>query len=149
MSNTYYLGLDVHKEEIAIAYATAGDRDDPLYYGKCAASVQNIERTLRKIAKKLGVEFRDLKVCYEAGPTGFVLARRLIHLGVECVVIAPTKTERKPGEKIRRGRTVAGRIQPPMEGRPLRTMIDASPVGCSAFGGGFGAFARTYLRGSE
>jgi len=35
---------------------------------------------LRKLAEKLGVEFRDLKVCYEAGPTGFVLARRLIRL---------------------------------------------------------------------
>jgi len=66
MSKTYYLGLDVHKEKIAIAYATAGDREEPVYYGKCAASVQNIERTLRKIARKLGAEFRDLKVCYEA-----------------------------------------------------------------------------------
>lgn len=110
MSKTYYLGLDVHKEKIAIAHAAAGEREEPVYYGKCAASVQNTERTLRKIAKKLEVEFRDLKICYEAGPTGFVLARRLIHLGVECVVVAPTKTERKPGEKIKTDRRDAQKL---------------------------------------
>jgi transposase len=110
MSKTYYLGLDVHKEKIAIAHAAAGEREDPVYYGKCAASVQNTERTLRKLARKLEVEFRDLKICYEAGPTGFVLARRLLHLGVECVVIAPTKTERKPGEKIKTDRRDAQKL---------------------------------------
>ena len=31
----------------------------------------------------------DLRICYEAGPTGFVLARRLIQLGYDCQVIAP------------------------------------------------------------
>jgi transposase len=39
-----------------------------------------------------------------------VLARRLIHLGVECVVIAPTKTERKPGEKIKTDRRDAQKL---------------------------------------
>jgi transposase len=110
MNKTYYLGLDVHKEKVAIAYAPEGGREEPAYYGKCAASVQNTERTLRKLAKMLGVEFRTLKVCYEAGPTGFVLARRLLHLGLECVVIAPTKTERKPGEKIKTDRRDAGKL---------------------------------------
>jgi hypothetical protein len=110
MNKTYYLGLDVHKEKIAIACAPEGGGEEPAYYGKCAASVQNTERTLRKLAKKLGVEFRALKVCYEAGPTGFVLARRLLHLGLECVVIAPTKTERKPGEKIKTDRRDAGKL---------------------------------------
>jgi hypothetical protein len=61
MNKTYYLGLDVHKEKIAIAYAPEGGGEEPAYYGKCAASVQNTERTLRKLAKKLGVEFRGLK----------------------------------------------------------------------------------------
>jgi transposase len=114
MSRTYHLGLDVHKEKVAIAHAAAGEREDPVYYGKCAASVQNTERTLRKIAKKLEVEFRDLKICYEAGPTGFVLARRLIHLGVECVVVAPhqdraqarredqNRSARRPETRVRR-----------------------------------------------
>ena len=101
MSKTYYLGLDVHKETISIAYTQAGSREEPTYHGRCGGSVPNTEVTLRRLAKKLGVPFRSLKVCYEAGPTGFVLARRLIHLGLECLVCAPTKTERKPNEKVK------------------------------------------------
>jgi len=42
-----------------------------------------------------------LKVCYEAGPTGFVLARHLIRLGVDCVICSPSKTEREPNEAIK------------------------------------------------
>jgi len=110
MNKTYYLGLDVHSEKNAIAYALEGSREQATYYGSCGASVPNTEVTLRRLAKKLGVNFKDLKVCYEAGPTGFVLARRLIHLGLECIVIAPTKTERKPGEKVRTDRRDAKKL---------------------------------------
>ena len=110
MNKTYYIGLDVHSEKTAIAYALEGSRDEATYYGKCGGSVPNTEVTLRRLAKKLEVNFKDLKVCYEAGPTGFVLARRLIHLGLECIVIAPTKTERKPGEKVRTDRRDAKKL---------------------------------------
>jgi hypothetical protein len=89
MTNTYYIGLDVHKETIAIAYATGGTREDSVYYGPCGGSVLAAERALRKLAEKLKVEFSALKVCYEAGPTGFVLARRLIRLGLDCVLMSP------------------------------------------------------------
>jgi transposase len=110
MNSTYYIGLDVHKEKTAIAYALEGSREDAIYYGTCGGSVPNTEVILRRLARKLGVDFKDLKVCYEAGPTGFVLARRLLHLGLECVVIAPTKTERKPGEKIKTDRRDAQKL---------------------------------------
>ena len=99
MTKTYYIGLDVHKETIAIAYALGGTREDAVYHGECGGSVLSAERSLRKLAEKLGVEFKDLKVCYEAGPTGFVLGRRLISLGLDCVLMSPSKTERKPNEK--------------------------------------------------
>ena len=85
MNTTYYIGLDVHKESIAIAYTMEGDRKAPTFHGSCGGSNPAAEGALRKVAKKLGVGFKDLKVCYEAGPTGFVLARRLIHLGLDCV----------------------------------------------------------------
>lgn len=101
MKETYYIGLDAHKDSIAIAYAIGASRAKPIYHGSCGGSIPAAVNALRKLAKKLGVELRDLKVCYEAGPTGFVLARRLIQLGLECVVMAPTKTTRKPNEKIK------------------------------------------------
>ena len=110
MNKSYYIGLDVHSEKNAIAHALEGSREEATYYGKCGGSVPNTEVTLRRLAKKLGVNFKDLKVCYKAGPTGFVLARRLIHLGLECIVIAPPKTERKPGEKVRTDRRDAKKL---------------------------------------
>lgn len=101
MTHTYYVGLDVHKETIAIAYALGGSRDEPIYHGQCSGSVAAITKALQKLAEKLNVELNDLKVCYEAGPTGFVLARHLIKKGVECVLMSPSRTERKPGDKIK------------------------------------------------
>ena len=38
MNKTYYLGLDVHKETISIAYALEGSREKATYYGKCGGS---------------------------------------------------------------------------------------------------------------
>ncbi len=110
MNTTYYIGLDVHKDSMAIAYAEEGERKDAIYHGSCGGSNPAAEGALRKLAKKLGVGFKDLKVCYEAGPTGFVLARRLLHLGLECVVMSPSKTERKPNEKVRTDKRDAKKI---------------------------------------
>ena len=109
-NTTYYIGLDVHKDSIAIAYTREGDRKDPTFHGSCGGSNLSAERALRKLARQLDVEFKDLKVCYEAGPTGFVLARRLIHLGLDCVVMSPSKTERKPNEKIKTDKRDARKI---------------------------------------
>ena len=98
---TYYIGLDVHKESVAIAHALGGSRKAPIYSGQCGGSNLAVERALRKLARKLGVEFKSLKVCDEAGPTGFVLARRLRQLGLDCRVMSPSRSERKPNEKIK------------------------------------------------
>jgi len=109
-TENYYIGLDVHKETVAIAYALEGAREDATYYGKCGGSLAAVERALRKLANKLEVKLQDLNICYEAGPTGFVLARRLRQLRVECVVMAPTRSSRKPGEKIKTDKRDAVKI---------------------------------------
>lgn len=110
MKKTYYIGLDVHKDSIAIAYALGGSRKSPTYHGECGGSNLAAERALRALAKKLGVKLRDLKVCYEAGPTGFVLARRLRKLGVGCILMSPSKTGRKPNDRIKTDRRDACNI---------------------------------------
>jgi transposase len=107
---TYYIGLDVHKESVAIAYTWAGSRQAAVYHGSCGGSNLAVERALRTLAKKLDVPLKELRVCYEAGPTGFVLARRLIQLGLECVVMSPSKTERKPSEKVKTDKRDAKKI---------------------------------------
>ena len=110
MKKEYYIGLDTHKDSTAIAWAAGGSREDATLHGECGGSNLAVERALRKVAKKLGVKLQDLHVCYEAGPTGFVLARRLLQLKVDCVVSAPTKTERKPGEKVKTDRLDAKKL---------------------------------------
>lgn len=101
MKIQYYIGLDVHKETVAIAYIKSNSRGDATYHSTCGGSNAAVERALRKLAKQLGVKLKELSICYEAGPTGFVLGRRLIQLGLECVLCSPSKTERQPGDKIK------------------------------------------------
>jgi transposase len=138
MKDTYYIGLDAHKDTIAIAYTIGASRAKPVFHGSCGGSLPATENALRKLAKKLGVNFRELKVCYEAGPTGFVLARRLIQLGLECVVMAPTKSTRKPNEKIKTDKRDAMKIArefrngditevriPPSEDQAIRDVVRA------------------------
>lgn len=58
---------------------------------------------IRKLVEKLGDQ-QHLKVCYEAGPTGYPLYRFFISLGIECFVIAPSLIPSKPGERIKTDR---------------------------------------------
>lgn len=95
MSKTYYIGLDVHKDSVAIAYTSSNSRQNPKYHATCGGSNLAVERALRRLAKALEVKLQELQVCYEAGPTGFVLARRLRQLGVHCAVMSPTRTDSK------------------------------------------------------
>jgi transposase len=99
MKTKYHIGLDVHAKTVAIAAASSDGSLESL--GSCSASNLSIERALRKLAAKLGTAFTPLKVCYEAGPTGFVLARRLLDPGLETVVVAPSLIPSKPGERIK------------------------------------------------
>ena len=49
-----YVGLDVHKETISVAFAQGGDRGDACYIGKIA----NSAGALSKLARKLSQEGR-------------------------------------------------------------------------------------------
>ncbi|PMC33658.1 IS110 family transposase [Bacillus sp. UMB0899] len=93
-----FVGLDVSKEKIAVAIAEEG-REEPRYYGMIAHTPEAI----RKLMKKLG-EPHTLRVCYEAGPTGYPLYRLLTSLGVHCEVIAPSLIPKRPGERIKTDR---------------------------------------------
>ena len=99
MKTTYHIGIDLHAKTAAIAWASSCGKLE--YHGSCSATIKTTERTLRRLAKGLGVALKDLRICYEAGPTGFVLARRLSGLGVQVTVVAPSLIPRRPGERIK------------------------------------------------
>ncbi len=96
-----FIGLDVHKDTLAIAVALPG-RGEPAYWGEIA----NEPKALNKWLERLGTEFGGalLLFCYEAGPCGYGLYRQLLEVGHECQVVAPSLIPKKPGERIKTDR---------------------------------------------
>lgn len=92
-----FLGLDVHAETIAVAIA------EPDGEVRSLGTIANREESIRKFVKKLGPT-EQLRACYEAGPTGFVIYWQLAQLGVECAVVAPTLVPKKPGDRVKTDR---------------------------------------------
>jgi len=88
-----YIGLDVHKDTTVIAVAEGGRVGEVRVYG----SIPGDLRSLEKVLGKLGGENVRLHVVYEAGPTGFLVYRRLRQLEIDCIVVAPSKTPQPKG----------------------------------------------------
>jgi transposase len=72
-------------------------------------TIANRAESIRKLVKKLG-PVEQLKACYEAGPTGYVLYWQLAELGVACEVIAPTLVPMKAGDRVKTDRRDAERL---------------------------------------
>ena len=95
-----YVGLDVHKETIAVALAEAGLRGDVREYGKIA----NTPAAVKALVAKLARNGHELRFCYEAGPCGYGIQRQLTALKHDCMVVAPSLIPRRPGERIKTDR---------------------------------------------
>ena len=71
-----YVGMDVHKETIAMSVAPSGG-GEVRYVGEIA----NTPQAIAKLVKQLRKDGADLKFCYEAGPCGYGIHRQLSELG--------------------------------------------------------------------
>lgn len=104
MTTLRFIGLDVHAETIVIAVADAGSTP--------AVNLKTIaydEGRLLTELRKLGPP-ESLRVCYEAGPTGFGLERFLRSRGVHCVVVAPSLTPQSIGSRVKTDRRDARKL---------------------------------------
>jgi len=98
--HTTYIGLDVHKETIAVALAEAGKRSEVREYGKIA----NTPTAVKMLVAKLARNGHELRFCYEAGPCGYGIHRLLTASEHDCIVVAPSLIPRRPGERIKTDR---------------------------------------------
>jgi transposase len=90
-----YVGLDVHKDTTVIAVADGGREGEVRLFGQISSDLHALEKVLRK----LGGEGVTLHVVYEAGPTGYVVYRRLRQLKINCIVVAPSCTPLPKGPR--------------------------------------------------
>lgn len=94
-----YIGLDVHKDSTTIAIADPGPKGEVRVFGTISSDIDRLEKALRRIAQ--AHPDARLNVAYEAGPCGFVIARRLKQLKIPCLVAAPSLIPKKPGSPFK------------------------------------------------
>jgi transposase len=104
-TSVIYVGLDVHKDSIVIAVAREGREAAERW-----KSIPYDGVRLRKTLNMLVNNGQVLKVCYEAGPTGFGLCRRLRKAGIDCMVVAPSLVPGKPGDRVKTDRRDARKL---------------------------------------
>ena len=99
-STPLFVGLDVHKASIAVAHATGGRTEPPVFVGEIGTCQADIDRLIRRLQSKRA----QLRFVYEAGPSGYGLYRYLTKQGWPCDVVAPSLIPRRPGDKVKTDR---------------------------------------------
>ncbi len=96
MNSLIYVGMDVHKETIAITVLRDNCRNVEF-----ERQIKNEPGQIKKFFKRLKENGENILTCYEAGPTGFVIYRLLEEMEITCYVAAPSLLPRKPGDRIK------------------------------------------------
>ena len=101
--DTIFVAIDDSKRTLVLGILQPG-ADAPE-----TRSIPNEPRHVQRLFARLKRE-GPVRVCYEAGPSGYDLYRQLTALGVACQVMAPALTPRKPGDRIKTDRRDAGKL---------------------------------------
>ena len=94
-----YVGLDVHKDTIAVAVALPG-REEPVYRDE----VNNQRKSLLRLIRGLSPNGEVVSFCYEAGACGYGVYREIVETGHRCEVVAPSLIPRRSGERVKTDR---------------------------------------------
>jgi transposase len=95
-SSTRFIGMDVHKDSIAVAYVAQDHGAEVMYLGAIGTRQGDIEQMIRKMPSKA----THLIFVYEAGPCGYWLYRYFMKKGSGCWVVAPSLLPKKPGDRV-------------------------------------------------
>ena len=90
-----WVGLDVHAHESTIAIFDQATGE---------VTTKRVVGRPHELLPVLGAVPRPARMVYEAGPTGYGLARRARADGIELVVCAPRRTDRAPGDRVKTDR---------------------------------------------
>jgi len=99
-SSTLYVGMDVHKESIAVAYVAKAHNAEVTFLGTIGTRQVDIDQLVRQLQSKA----QHLVLVYEAGPWGYWLYRDLTKQGHLCSVVAPSLMPQKPGDRVKTDR---------------------------------------------
>lgn len=105
MDYTTFVGLDVHKDTIAVAVAKEGN-EEPMSLG----NIPNRPDSLLKLLKRLVASSNRLSFCYEAGPCGYELYRFLRDRKFSCIVVAPSLVPVRIGDRVKTDRRDAMKL---------------------------------------
>jgi transposase len=117
-TSTLFIGLDVHKETIAVAYVGEEREAEVISLGTIGTRQKDIDALVRKLQSK----GKQLHFVYEAGPCGYWLYRDLTKKKLTCWVVAPSQIPKKAGDRVKTDRRDAVQLA-----RLLRSG-DLSPV---------------------
>jgi transposase len=106
-SSTLFIGMDVHKDSIAVAYVAQDHGAEVTYLGTIGTRQCDIDQLLRKMQSKA----THLVFVYEAGPCGYWLYRYLRKTGYDCWVVAPSLIPKKSGDRVKTDRRDAVQLQ--------------------------------------
>jgi len=109
-SHPVHIGLDVHKDSIAVAvalYASGSNEVEVIDYGSVASCRVRVSRLVAQIQHKFTA---GVHVAYEAGPCGYVLWRHLQQSGHECSVVVPSLIPKRPGDRVKTDRRDARQL---------------------------------------
>src|ERR671923_2502541 len=95
-SSTLFIGMDVRKDSIAVAYVAQDHGAEVIYLGTIGTRQYDIDQLIRKMPSKA----KHLICVYEAGPCGYWLYRYLTNQGYDCWVVAPSLIPKKPGDRV-------------------------------------------------
>jgi transposase len=98
--NTLFVGLDVHKETIAVAYVAEDREAEVVSLGTIGTRQGDIDKLIRKLQAK----GKKLHFVYEAGPCGYWLYRYLTKKKLTCWVVAPSSIPKRAGGRVKTDR---------------------------------------------
>ena len=105
-SSTLSIGLDVHKDAIAVATVAQEHPAEVVYLGTIGTRQSDIDTLCRTLRSKS----QALLFVYEAGPCCYWLSRSLTKRGSPCAVVAPSLIPQKAGDRGKTDRRDAGQL---------------------------------------